>query len=178
MRNKKRFLSQGLLHLANLALLVIVMFPLLWMVSSSLKTPAQVFESPFRWITDSLRFSNYAEVWTNPDLPYWKMIVNSLLIALGSVVGQLLISSLAAYAFAKIPFAGKSFIFMLMLTTMMIPVQALIIPRFMLYHKLNLYDTLWCVIFPNFFNVTSIFLLRQFSVLYGPAQRDGGGSAD
>lgn len=158
----KRTTAKTALSLLMLCCAAAFMLPLLWMLSSSLKTPAQVFESPFRWITDSLRFSNYAEVWTNPDLPYWKMIVNSLLIALGSVAGQLLISSLAAYAFAKIPFAGKSFIFMLMLTTMMIPVQALIIPRFMLYHKLNLYDTLWCVIFPNFFNVTSIFLLRQF----------------
>ena len=138
------------------------LLPLLWMISSSLKAPGQVFESPFRWISDKLRLVNYLEVWSNSDLPFWKLYINSLTIAVCSVAGQLLIASLASYAFAKLEFPGKKVLFMLMLTMMMIPVQTLIIPRFMLYHNLGMYDTLWCIILPNLFSATGIFLLRQF----------------
>ena len=144
------------------ALAMLFLMPLLWMFSSALKTPMQVFENPFRWIADRLHWENFLEVWSNADVPFWKAFVNSLIISVTSVVGQLIVASLAAYAFAKIEFKGRNFVFMLMLMTMMIPVQALVIPRFMLFHTMGLYDTLWCIIIPNFFNVTSIFLLRQF----------------
>lgn len=156
------------------------LMPLLWMVSSSLKNPIEVFESPFHWIPDTIRWRNYADVWLNPNLPFWRFFLNSVIVTGASVAGQLLVASLAAYAFAKIDFKGKNAVFMIMLMTMMIPVQALIIPRFMLFYALNLYDSLWCVILPNFFNVTSIFLLRQFYAglpdeLMEAAQIDGAG---
>lgn len=161
--NKKSFgLGKFLLTAIVTVIAVGFLLPLLWMFSSALKTSMQVFESPFRWIADRLRWNNFVRVWSSSELPFWKMFLNSLVISIVSVGGQLIISSMAAYAFAKIEFKGRGVIFMMMLTTMMIPVQALIIPRFMLFHMLSLYDTLWSVILPNFFNVTSIFLLRQF----------------
>lgn len=141
---------------------VLFLLPFLWMMSSSLKTPMEVFETPFHWITDNIRWDNFAEVWNNPDMPFWKLYLNSLFIAAVSVTGQIIVASLAAYAFAKIEFPGRDAVFMIMLVTMMIPVQALIIPRYMLFYNLKLYDTLWSIILPNLFNVTSIFLLRQF----------------
>lgn len=141
---------------------VLFLLPFLWMLSSSLKTPMEVFETPFRWIAENIRWDNFAEVWNNPDMPFWKLYLNSLFIAAVSVTGQIIVASLAAYAFAKIEFPGRDAVFMIMLVTMMIPVQALIIPRYMLFYNLKLYDTLWSIILPNLFNVTSIFLLRQF----------------
>ena len=75
---------------------------------------------------------------------------------------QLIVSSMAGYSFAKIQFKGKNFVFLLMLVTMMIPVQATIIPRFILFKTVGIYNSLWALILPAFFNVTSIFLLRQF----------------
>lgn len=141
---------------------VVFLMPFLWMLSSSLKTPMQVFETAFRWITDRLHWENFAEVWNNPDMPFWQLYLNSLFIAVVSVIGQIIIASLAAYAFAKIEFPGRDVVFMIMLVTMMIPVQALIIPRYMLFYNLKLYDTLWAIILPNLFHATSIFLLRQF----------------
>lgn len=138
------------------------LLPLLWMLSASLKTPMQVFENPFRWIADRIRLDNYITVWTNQDIPFWRSFLNSVVISVVSVCGQLLISSMAAFAFAKIPFKGKNVIFMLMLVTMMVPVQALIIPQYMIFYKLKIYDTLWAMILPNLFSVTTIFLLRQF----------------
>ena len=80
---------------------------------------------------------------------------------MGTVV-QLAFASLAAYAFAKIQFKGKNFVFLLFLSTMMIPVEVTIIPRFMLFKTIKLYDNLWAVILPHWFNATAIFLLRQF----------------
>lgn len=178
---KKRLSShKRLLTLLVAGAAVIFLFPLLWMLSASLKTSMQVFESPFRWIADKLNWANYKAVWTNPDLPFWRPFMNSAIISVASVCGQLLVSSLAAFAFAKIPFKGKNVVFMLMLTTMMIPVQALIIPRYMVFYNLNIYDTLWAMILPNLFNVTTIFLLRQFYMglpneLVEAARIDGAG---
>lgn len=159
---KKQLASKTLLTLCIVIFAVIFMMPFLWMLSSSLKTPMQVFETTFRWITDRLHWENFAEVWNNPDMPFWHLYLNSLFIASVSVVGQIIVASLAAYAFAKIEFPGRDVVFMIMLITMMIPVQALIIPRYMLFYNLKLYDTPWAIILPNLFHATSIFLLRQF----------------
>lgn len=178
--DKKKVSVKMVISLVIFALAVVFILPLVWMLSSSLKSPMQVFETPFRWIADKLRFSNFVDVWTNADLPFWKIFLNSLFISVCSVFGQLLVASMAAYAFAKIEFRGRNAIFMLMLITMMIPLQALIIPRFILFHTLGVYDTLWCIIVPNFFNFTSIFLLRQFYMtipndLIDAAMIDGAG---
>lgn len=158
----KKIVQRALLTVIVGAVAAIFLLPFLWMLSSSLKTPMEVFETPFQWIGDAIRWDNFAEVWNNPDMPFWKLYLNSLFIAVASVLGQILIASLAAYAFAKMEFPGRNAVFMIMLVTMMIPVQALIIPRYMVFHKMGLYDTPWSIILPNLFNVTSIFLLRQF----------------
>ncbi len=162
MKHHKISMNKLILTILLFLLAIVFLLPLLWMVSSSLKTPMQVFEKPFRWVTDKLRFSNYASVWFDKDLPFWKSFLNSLTISVISVVGQLIVASMAGYAFAKIPFKGRGLLFTLMMMTMMIPGQVLIIPRYMLFYKIGLYDTLWALIIPNFFNFTSIFLLRQF----------------
>lgn len=161
---KKATVKKVVLTLLMAGIAILFMFPLFWMISSSLKTPMQVFETPFRWITDRLCWENYVNVWTDTDMPFWRLYLNSLLISVLSVIGQILVASMAAYSFAKIDFKGKNTVFMIMLITMMIPVQALIIPRYMLFHKLGLYDTIWSIILPNLFNVTTIFLLRQFYI--------------
>lgn len=162
MKHHKISMNKLILTILLFLLAIVFLLPLLWMISSSLKTPMQVFEKPFRWVTDKLRFSNYASVWFDKDLPFWKSFLNSLTISVVSVVGQLIVASMAGYAFAKIPFKGRGLLFTLMMMTMMIPGQVLIIPRYMLFYKIGLYDTLWALIIPNFFNFTSIFLLRQF----------------
>ncbi len=145
-----------------LVLAVCFLAPLLWMMSSSLKTSMQVFEQPFRWVTDKLHVSNFRDVWMAEEIPFYRLFGNSLLISVTGVGGQLIVGSLAAYAFAKIHFKGKNLVFMIFMVTMMIPVQAMIIPRYMLFYRLKIYNTLWCIILPHFFNVTTIFLLRQF----------------
>lgn len=141
---------------------ILFLLPLLWMLSSAVKTGPEVFASDFRWIPEVIRWDNFVRVWTNGEVPFWRLYLNSLTIAVVGTLGQLLISSLAGYSLAKIQFKGRNLIFMAMMVTMMIPVQATIIPRFILFKTIGIYDTLWALILPAFFNVTSIFLLRQF----------------
>lgn len=141
---------------------LLFLMPLLWMLSSSVKTGPEVFASDFQWIPDIIQWNNYTRVWTDSNVPFWRLYLNSLTVAVVGTVVQLIVSSMSGYSFAKIQFKGKNFVFLLMLVTMMIPVQATIIPRFILFKTVGIYNSLWALILPAFFNVTSIFLLRQF----------------
>ena len=138
------------------------LMPLLWMISSSLKTGQEVFAVDFKWIPEEIQWHNYTQVWTHDKVPFWKLYSNSLFIAVIGTVGELLVASLAGYSLGKIRFKGRDLVFIIMLVTMMIPAQATIVPRFVLFKTLDLYNNLWALVLPAWFNVTSIFLLRTF----------------
>ncbi len=166
------------LLVAALALLFIS--PLLWMISTSLKRNSEVFAQPFHWIPEQLMWSNYAEVWFGQGVNMLHAYWNSFIIVFFSVTGSLIIASLAAYAFAKIRFKGKNVIFMIFLSSMMIPGQTTLVPRFMLFKTMGLYNSLWAVILPGLFSATAIFMLRQFYLglpndLMEAAKIDGAG---
>lgn len=154
--------------------------PLIWMVLSSLKTTPEVFARPFYWFPKEFQWGNYLEVWINEEAPMFRSFINSLFIVVFSILGQLAIASFAAYAFAKVNFKGKNAIFLLFLSSMMIPAQVTIIPRFMLFKTIGLYNSLWAIILPAWFGATSIFMLRQFYMglpddLMEAAKIDGAG---
>lgn len=140
---------------------VLMIVPFLWMISASLKREAEVFMYPIRWIPEVFRFDNYKEVWTGSN-PFGVFYLNSIKVAVLSVVGQVITSSMAAYAFARIPFRGRQAIFMLYLATMMIPQQVTLVPRFMLFDWLGMINTHKAVILPSIFLVFGVFMLRQF----------------
>ena len=159
---------------------VLFVVPLVWMVLSSLKTAPEVFARPFHWLPARVQWQNYATVWMNEEASMLRAFANTLYIALFSIIGQMFISSLAAYSFAKINFKGKQIVFMLFLSSMMVPSQLTIIPRFMLFKTIGLYNNLWAIILPAFFGATSIFMLRQFYMglpndLIEAAKIDGAG---
>ncbi len=135
--------------------------PFAWMIVSSLKREIDVFRLPIRWIPEPLTWKNYVEVWTG-DYPLTKYIGNSLIVATARVVGELFTASLAAYAFARMEFRGRNAIFVLYVATLIIPHQMLLVPRFILYRELGIYDTPWALILPGIFTVFGTFLLRQF----------------
>ena len=159
-------LNRKLLRILSTAIMLILgfffLYPLLWMLSSSLKLPAAVFEYPMRWIPETLRFSNYATVWSHPGAPFYLFYINSIMVAFGSIAGTLVLCSTAAYAFARINFKGKNAVFLLLMSTMMIPKQVTLIPRFAMFNAMGLFNTLWALILPSTFYVVGIFLLRQF----------------
>ena len=176
-QNKKWILGKtALLALIALAFLL----PLVWMITSSLKSTTEVFAVDWHWLPEQWRWDNYATVWTDPEVSMLSAYLNTIFITVVATAAQLFIASLAAYAFAKIRFRGKGAVFALFLATMMMPAEVMIVPRFILFNAINLYNNLWSVILPHFFNATAIFMLRQFYMglpddLMEAAKIDGAG---
>lgn len=137
-----------------------MLLPFFYMMSQSLKREIDIFTYPIQWIPSN-PVNNYQDVWFgyyNFSLYYF----NSIKIAFLSVSGTLVTSSLAAYAFTKLKFKGRDTIFLLYLATMMIPPQVLLVPRFILFKYLGIYNTHAALVLPAVFNAFGIFLLRQF----------------
>ena len=171
-----KLLKTAIFFLVGLLFLI----PLFWMLSSSLKTPSEVFARDFKWLPAKPIWANYTRVWTDPKVNMANGFVNSAIISVTSIIVALIFSSLAAYAFAKVEFKGKNFVFMLFLSTMMLPMEVTIIPRFMIFHKIGLYNNLMSVILPHWFAPSAIFMLRQFYMglptdLMEAAKIDGAG---
>lgn len=140
---------------------VLTLMPFVWVVATSLRTPAQSFSVPPKWIPTDMDFSNYTRVFE--EIPFWQQIGNSFIITLSVVAGQLITASLAGYAFARLRFRGRNLLFGLVLATMMIPGQATIIPVFILISRgLHLNDTLAALIVPGLATAFGTFLLRQY----------------
>ena len=148
-------------------LAVLFVLPFVWMLTSSLKRNIDVFQVPVRWIPDPVQWSNYVQVWVGDD-SMARFFANSLLVSGTGVVGDLLTSSMAGYAFARLTFAGRDKVFLLYLSTAIVPTQLLLIPRFMFFQQLGLYDTLWALILPGIFTLFGTFLVRQFFVATPP----------
>jgi multiple sugar transport system permease protein len=146
----------------------VVAFPFFWMASTSLKTPEEVNAVPPRLLPASPQWQNYGEAWqsargaSSEQANFTVYFRNSLLVAAGVTLGVLFTSILAAYAFAFMDFFGKRVLFVLFLSTMMIPFEVALIPNYMTITRLGLYDTLPALIVPWMANVFSIFILRQF----------------
>ncbi len=143
------------------AVALLFLMPFAWMIVSSLKRDIDVFRLPIRWIPDPLSFKSYIRIWTGPH-PFPQFVMNSLLVAGARVIGELFTASLAAYAFARMRFRGRDFLFLIYVSTLIIPYQMLLVPRFILYRELHIFDTLWALILPGMFTVFGTFLLRQF----------------
>ncbi len=137
---------------------VLMLLPFLLMLLVSLM-PLKAFMSR-QFSFDQLTFSNYIE--TFRVAPFGRYIFNSFVVAITATVGQLFISSLAAFAFARLRFWGREAIFLLFLATLMIPEQVTLIPRFLIIKELGWYDSFSALIVPNLFTALSVFLLRQY----------------
>ena len=159
---KKKLTSKIITTVVIGAVSLIFVLPLIWMISASLKPNYEIFNYPIRWIPLPPMVQNYTNVWTDETMPFGLMYLNSLKIAFFTIIGKLIISAGAAYAFSKMRFPGKNFIFILFLASMMIPAQVTILPRFVLFKELGLYNTHSSLILPALFDVSAIFLLRQF----------------
>lgn len=159
---KKKKIS--LFRLRNTVILALVvftmMFPLLWMLSTSFKTENEVFDYPMKWITGSFSFKNYVAVLTG-KYNFVLYFLNSIKVTICVVVLQLVICSMGAYAFAKMKFRFREALFALFLATMMIPDQVTLVPRFLIINSVKLYDTHLGLILPMAFSVYGVFLLRQ-----------------
>lgn len=111
----KREVGHLLIHMVLILMTMITVVPLLWMVTTSLKTPENVMRMPTQWMPNLIALNAYYDAFTVQ--PLFRSMVNSLLIALANVIGTLIFSSMAAFAFAKLRFRGKNILFMILLTS-------------------------------------------------------------
>ncbi|CAH0117910.1 MULTISPECIES: carbohydrate ABC transporter permease [unclassified Paenibacillus] len=178
-KRKKVTAGQIVAFLILLVCTVAMLSPLFFMVSTSLKTTKEMLRFPPTWIPEVFAWDNFRTLFTNEEIKFGILYKNSLIIAISSVIGTVMSSALVAYGFARFRAKGKQILFMLMISTMMLPYPAIMIPQFILFSELGWMDTFLPLIVPAFFgSAYQIFLLRQFfstlpNELYDSGKIDG-----
>ncbi|MBN1964571.1 MAG: carbohydrate ABC transporter permease [Anaerolineae bacterium] len=151
--------SAGYLALSLLA--IFFMVPLYWMFSTALKGQEQTFALPPEWIPNPARLQNFVDVFN--EVPFARFLLNTAFLVVMNIIGQLCSVTLVAYGFARLRFPGRGFMFLLMLSTLMIPYQVTLVPRFILFSKLGWVNTYLPLIIPAFTGSPFlIFLVRQY----------------
>jgi len=158
---------------------LLMVLPFLWMLSASFKNAAEIFRYPVQWIPAKWDLYNYRKVWLE-GVPFSVFYWNSIKITFLQVAGTLVTSSLAGFAFAKLQFKFKEAIFLVYLSTMIIPHQVLFVPRFIMFDQLGLVNNHLGIILPGMITVLGTFLMRQFfstlpNELLEAAKVDGAG---
>lgn len=152
----RKWLRYALLVLVS----ILFLSPVFWMISSSLKPEYQIFAVPPVWWPDPPRWENFREALTT--LPFGRFFINTLIIAIGSVIGHVLSCSIVAYGFARLEAPGKGFLFILLLSTLMLPYPVTMVPLYMIFASLGWVNSFLPLIVPTFLgNAFYIFLLRQ-----------------
>jgi len=160
-RRARRAAASAFWYVALTAVAVITVFPFFWMLTTSLKGPADPITSvPPQFIPGDPTLDNYAKVLQNLPIP--RFFLNSVVVSVSVGVLNVLVAALAAYPLAKMRFPGREAVFYLLLATLIVPAQLTYIPSFILaVNVFHYYDTLAALIFPNIVSAFNIFLLRQ-----------------
>ena len=159
----KHSLTQRLSKFATYAVLIFgaafILLPFVWMISTSLKPDKEVLMMPPKWIPTVLQWKNYVDAFK--AVPFFTYLKNSVIVTVLITTCELITTTLAAFAFARLEFKGKNVLFMLLVATMMVPGEILIIPNFVTLAQLGWIDTYKAMVAPWATSVFSIFLLRQ-----------------
>jgi multiple sugar transport system permease protein len=150
------------IYIVAIALSITFLFPLFWMATTSLKTMEQAYAFPPKWIPRPVMWENYVRLFT--ELPFLRFTLNSVLIAVLNTIGVTFSSALCAFGFARLRGPGRGLLFVILLSTIMLPYQVILVPTFILFKKLNWIDTILPLVVPAYFGggAFNIFLLRQF----------------
>jgi multiple sugar transport system permease protein len=161
-RSLDEWLLRGLVYLLLLLGVAVVMIPFLWMLSTSLKDQSDLFTYPPEWIPNPIRWSNYRQAWQ--VLPFNRFLFNTVFMTVLAMTAELISSAIVAYGFARFRFPGRNVLFIILLSTMMLPGILTLIPKFVMWRSIDRIDTFtpltvgaWFAWGPSF-----IFLLRQF----------------
>ncbi|MFH1512233.1 MAG: carbohydrate ABC transporter permease [Bacillota bacterium] len=156
----KKLIVKALIILFLLFFTALAFLPFVWMLSSSLKLDKDVFRYPIEWIPSVRHWDNYVQIWERvPLLTYFK---NTALLSVGVTFMQIITSSFAAYAFAKMRFRGRDLLFLCYIGTIAIPWQVYMLPQFIMMRFIGLYDTLLALLVLQSFSAFGVFLMRQF----------------
>jgi len=146
-------------HLLLLPLSLVMLTPLLWMVMTSIQTPNESQQFP-PVLPSGIHWQNYTNALH--AVPFGRFFLNSVIVTAACVLGNLVLCSLAGYAFARFRFFGRDLTFVVILATLMVPFQVVMIPTFLIMKDLGLIDSLGALILPNLVTPFGIFLMRQF----------------
>ena len=147
-------------HLVLIVGAVLMVFPFIWQLLTSFKTLADSVQVPPSALPDPWVFSNYGKVFDS--MPFGQMFVNSVLLTVGRTVGQVVLCTMAGYAFARIPFRGRNALFVLFLSVLMVPSQLYLLPQYEIIQSLGWLNSLQALIVPGIFSAFGTFLMRQF----------------
>jgi len=151
-----------LLYVVAILLSVTFLFPLFWMASTSLKSTEQAYAFPPVWIPNPVQWDNYAKIFT--ELPFLTFTINSILITVLNTTGVVLSSAVVAFGFSRLRAKGRDLLFILLISTIMLPSQVILVPTFILFKYLHWINTFLPLVVPAYFGggAFNIFLLRQF----------------
>jgi len=161
-RRRRRWKIAWPIYLIAILLSVTFLFPLFWMASTSLKSMEQAYAFPPVWIPHPIQWDNYVKIFT--ELPFARFTLNSVIITVLNTVGVVLSSALAAFGFSRLRARGRDVLFIILISTIMLPAQVILVPTFLLFKYLNWINTFLPLVVPAFFGggAFNIFLLRQF----------------
>ncbi len=162
-RHARERRSRLMKHVFLIVFSFIMVYPMLWMLASSFKPDNQIFSNLSLWPSE-FRWENYPKGWNGLSVSFSRFYLNSTVVTVLSVIGNLLSCSFAAYAFARLRFSGRDFFFGLMMMTLMIPYHVVLIPQYVLFLKLGWVDTYLPLVVPKFLasDAFFIFLMVQF----------------
>ncbi|MBS7701213.1 MULTISPECIES: carbohydrate ABC transporter permease [unclassified Chelatococcus] len=166
------------IHAGLIAAALVMIYPLLWLASSSVKPSNLIFSDLSLWPT-RFRLQNYVDGWRGAALPFSTFFLNSFIIAGLAVVGNVFACSMVAYAFARLNFAFKKTLFALMMLTIMIPLHATLIPQYALFYSLGWVNTFLPLVAPKFLAVDAFFIFLMVQFIRGiPRELDEAATVD
>lgn len=158
---RNRMIGKIFLYLLLILITAMMVIPFLWMISASIKNNADVFKiTPFKFIPDEPRWDNYTRIWTK--IPLAHFIGNTVFLTIVVTLLQLLTSSFAAYAFAKLDFKHKNKLFLAYIATIAMPWQVYMVPQFIMMRGMGLNDKLLAMICLQAFSAFGVFMMKQF----------------
>ena len=155
-------LNKVITYIFLIALAALMLLPFVWMLSASLKMDKDVFRFPIQWIPEVPQWGNYVKIWI--QIPFLTFFANTAKLTVIITFLQLFTSSFAGYAFAKLEFKGRDFIFLAYIASIAIPWQSYMIPQFIMMRRLDLVDTHTSLILLQAFSAFGVFLMRQFFI--------------
>lgn len=139
---------------------LVFFFPIYWMFATAVRPQSEIFAPEIRLWPSQFVWYNFVEAWQ--QLPFTRWYINSVMIAVIAVIITVFINLLAGYTFAKYNFRGKNVIFFMILSTLMVPIQVIIVPEFLIVNELGWLNTYWAVVLPRAAEAFGIFLVRQY----------------
>jgi multiple sugar transport system permease protein len=156
-------MRSALKHVLLIAASVLMIYPLLWLIASSFRPNDLIFRTPGLWVNE-LYVENYTKGWFALASPFGTYIINSAIVVIGAIAGNLFACTLAAYAFARLKFRLKTVWFAIMLMTIMLPIHVIVVPQYIIFNKLGFVNTFVPLILPKFLATDAffVFLMVQF----------------